>query len=357
MHSSQKMLAAGLRSLLFCPIWWRDELIGTLNFRSTSPERYSDQELQLAARVAQMIAGSIGISSANESLREESRVRQTLAEVSRVIGQGGMSGDAFDQFLNLVRLHVPVDTGFINYVTEETGMLTNLWVGREPLPGTYTNSTMQFDGRLTEQVIQTKLPVTVDMTDENDLENWSDSLSVSIRQGMKSVLAMPLISSSQVVGTLHFRAHQPKAYNQDQLEFLQLITDQIAGEIAMYQLQKQLETRTEERELLANLSRILSTDSPGIETLTPFAERLAQAISFDGIRVNFVDEDAGTITNTFQYGSVPNPHETVVPLQGTYARSSLRHCAGKDLELERAATLADPERIHGCSGSPGGKNR
>ena len=318
--SSRSMLAAGLRSLMTCPIWWRNELIGTLQFRSCSPERYSERELKLSARIAQVLAGSIGISRANQNLQVESGIRQTLAEVSRVITQGGMSSDSFDQFLTLLKRHISIDTGFINYVEEDTGMLTNLWVGGEPLPGTYTGSTMRFAGRLTEQAILAKEPVVVDMTDPVDFASWSESLDVSARLGIKSILALPLIANGRVVGTLQFRTRQPGAYTDDKLQFLRLITDQISGEIAMFKLQRQLERRTEERELLADLSRILSTETPGLENLTPFAERLTKSIKFDGMRVNFVDQDAGTITNTFQYRSVPNPGETVVPLQGTFTQ-------------------------------------
>ena len=50
----------GLRSLMGVPLIYRDEVIGTLHFRSKTPNAYGEQNLRMAEKVGAQIAGAIG---------------------------------------------------------------------------------------------------------------------------------------------------------------------------------------------------------------------------------------------------------------------------------------------------------
>ncbi len=49
---------AGLRSMMSVPLISRDEVIGTLHFRSKKPDAYIPQDLRLAERIGAQIAGA-----------------------------------------------------------------------------------------------------------------------------------------------------------------------------------------------------------------------------------------------------------------------------------------------------------
>lgn len=53
------VLKAGLRSILCVPLLYRDEVIGALHFRSKEPNAFSEQDLRLAERIGEQIAGTI----------------------------------------------------------------------------------------------------------------------------------------------------------------------------------------------------------------------------------------------------------------------------------------------------------
>ncbi|MCX5823209.1 MAG: GAF domain-containing protein, partial [Deltaproteobacteria bacterium] len=75
------------------------------------------------------------------------------------------------------------------------------------------------------------------------------TLASTFREGLRSLLCVPLISQDEVIGALHFRTKKPNAYTEQDLRLAERIGSQIAGVIASAQLYKDLrETETSLRE-------------------------------------------------------------------------------------------------------------
>lgn len=81
---------AGLRSMMSVPLISRDEVIGTLHFRSKKPDVYTKQDLRLAERIGAQIAGAIAnarffadLKKTETSLREsEARFRALFEQAA-----------------------------------------------------------------------------------------------------------------------------------------------------------------------------------------------------------------------------------------------------------------------------------
>ena len=70
---------AGMRSLMGVPLIYRDEVIGSLHFRSKTPNAYNEQDLLLAERIGAQIAGAI----ANAQLfTDRKRMEEEIREMS-----------------------------------------------------------------------------------------------------------------------------------------------------------------------------------------------------------------------------------------------------------------------------------
>ena len=77
-------IQAGMRSLLCVPLISRDEVIASLHFRTKKPNAYTEQDLRLAERIGEQIAGAIanaqlyaGLRKAEQELKEnEQRYRE-----------------------------------------------------------------------------------------------------------------------------------------------------------------------------------------------------------------------------------------------------------------------------------------
>jgi len=91
---------AGIRSLITVPLISRNDVIGTLNFRSKKQNAYTERDLHLAERIGTQIAGAIAHAQLFNALKkaesEQYRSRETaerlanemavIADIGRLIG-------------------------------------------------------------------------------------------------------------------------------------------------------------------------------------------------------------------------------------------------------------------------------
>src|SRR4030065_1279510 len=77
-------------------------------------------------------------------------------------------------------------------------------------------------------IIQTK--------DRKELQTCFPTLLTAFDTGLRSVIAVPLISKDQVIGAIHFRSTKPNAYSDQNLKLAENIASQVAGAIANAQL-------------------------------------------------------------------------------------------------------------------------
>ena len=115
---------AGFRSFLSVPLIASDEVIGALHLESTSPEAYTEQDLNLALSIAAQISGAIANAHLFEQLEtgeeELRRLTQKVIEaqeeerhrVSRELhDEAGQALTALKISLDLIRSDLSVDTG------------------------------------------------------------------------------------------------------------------------------------------------------------------------------------------------------------------------------------------------------
>ena len=94
---------AGLRSIMCVPLVYRDEVIGVLHFRSKKPNAYTEQDLRLAERIGEQIAGAIAnaqlyadLKKTENSLREsEGRFRGLVKQAAVGVAEIEMSTGRF----------------------------------------------------------------------------------------------------------------------------------------------------------------------------------------------------------------------------------------------------------------------
>ena len=94
---------AGMRSLMGVPLIYRDEVIGSLHFRSKTPNAYTDRDLRLAERIGAQIAGAIAnaqlfsdLKKTEKSLREsEGRFRGLVEQAAVGVAEIDMNTGRF----------------------------------------------------------------------------------------------------------------------------------------------------------------------------------------------------------------------------------------------------------------------
>lgn len=274
-----------------------------------------------------------------------SRENAIIAEIGRIISSTLNIGEVFERFAEEVRKVIPFDRIVIDgYIPEENSVPIAYVTGVE-IPGRRAGDIIPFAGSDTEYIMYTRSPLLIQTQDESELSSRFPALLPTFQAGFRSMLSVPLISKDQVIGGLHIRSFKPNAYTELDLRLSERVGNQISGAIANARLfieHKQAEealTRSEEEarrlarenEIMAEISRIISSTPDINKVYEGFADEVKKLISFDRITVNLFNfqKDIGIVSYVAGL-SVPGrqsgdflPLSNSVAKEATSKRSSL----------------------------------
>jgi GAF domain-containing protein len=85
---------------------------------------------------------------------------------------------------------------------------------------------------LNELIVRTRKGFVIQTGNSDELVARFPTLELAVRAGIRSFMAVPLISLDNLIGTLVFEAIKPDAYNERDLDLAERIGSQISGAIA-----------------------------------------------------------------------------------------------------------------------------
>ncbi len=148
---------------------------------------------------------------------------------------------------------------------------------------------------------------------------WSDPRFFPIpdtrEKPFKSLLAVPLVSQDRVIGAMNTQSHQPRSWNEGDIEFVALIADVVAGVLERAVLYEQTERRMRELAAVAEVSRAVIAPNYVDQTLRVVAEMAAHALGARRCSLLLLDEDARAYVPRAIYDEKSNtPDEPCWPL-------------------------------------------
>ena len=234
---------AGIRTLLAVPLIYGDQVIGSLNFTSTSVDAYVPDHVRMAKNVAAQITGAIANALLYARLEETERVLETLAEIGRILSSSLDIDEVYEGFAQEVRKLIPFDRLAITLTGELTGVEEGYYrrvysTGlQEYRP---QGEVVSLEGSVIEAARRAGSPVlfTAD-TEEEVARHYPGNLNL-FRSGIRTFLNAPLTFKGQVIGTLNFSSTTPGAYSDRELNLTQRLTTRISGVVANAQLHRQV---------------------------------------------------------------------------------------------------------------------
>jgi two-component system NtrC family sensor kinase len=168
-----------------------------------------------------------------------------MAEIGRIIGSTLNIEEVYERFAEEVHKLIPFDRVLVNTFDLESQSLSISYVTGVHVEGHRQGDILPLSGTLSEEVAQRKSGILIRLESERELAGRHPSFLLPFRTGIRSVMAVPLISKSQVIGSLHFWSRELEAYTQEDLNLAERVAAQIAGAIANAQLFEELK-RTQE---------------------------------------------------------------------------------------------------------------
>ncbi|MFW6056254.1 MAG: diguanylate cyclase [Chloroflexota bacterium] len=218
----EEVRTAGIE--LFLPLANRGELVAVLAVGSKAGGKsYSVEELELMHTVAGKVAASMEKQYLYEQLQKQDRELTLLNRLSRVVTSSLDMRDAFQGFSRELKKVVPLDHAAVALIDGDRIKLqaifgrinaTDLAEMSHSLAGTATEWIARHRRTVYQPDLQTKKTY------------WPDEHYA--REGLRSIVHVPLIVRDQVIGTLMVANQKPNVYTEESLSLLEQVSRQIA---------------------------------------------------------------------------------------------------------------------------------
>jgi len=326
-------LEAGLRSSLIVPVVWQEQVIGTLNFRCRTGEACSDRVVELAERIAAQISGAIANSRLHEQVLREAREREVLAEIGRIISSSLRIDDVYEEFASQVQFLFPVDLLAVYVLDQPSGSLVAQHVAGGESARVPKGSRLLMGDLSIEYLFPGRTGVIFDESAVSSLARRMGAPAEQIHAGFRSILAVPLVSRDKAIGVLCLRSMQYGAYGEQNLALAERIGAQIAGAMSNARLHAEVQRQAAEREMLAQIGRIISSTLDIDAVYKRFADEVRRLLPFDMISITTTDFERGTATHAFAEGdlAIGRAVGDPIPLTETLTDAVARERTGRVL--------------------------
>jgi GAF domain-containing protein len=225
--------------------------------------------------------------SENKHETKEMEEQLTLAaELSRLIISKANVGELCRDVAFMLRELMPIDWAAIGIIENPSGMLRLSPLSPKVNSSWELGDTIQLEGTPVHWVAQNKRALV-----ETDLQNesrfWTGTYY--LKQGLRSIVCMPLFSQGEVFGSLIIGCKKPNAYGERELKLLKYTATQLALPIENYRLRQG--NRHQEKQLTAlnELCSIIASGRQIGEVFPPFAQRLRKEVDFQRLSIAIVN--------------------------------------------------------------------
>ncbi|MCJ7494723.1 MAG: GAF domain-containing protein, partial [Deltaproteobacteria bacterium] len=233
----------GLRSSLRVPLISKEQVIGVLGFLSKKPKAYGERDIKLVENIGYQIAGAIANAQlfleqkrAEEAAQRLAQETTSIAEIGRIISSTLNIDEIYDRFAQEVKKLIEFDRISINHINPKENTSIILFTWGTTVSGRQSREFFPLAGSATGEVLKARASLIIQPDDEKDIATRLPAFLPVLQAGLRSTMAVPLISKGEMIAALFFYSKRPKAYTDQDLKLAESIGYQIAGAIANAQL-------------------------------------------------------------------------------------------------------------------------
>ena len=333
----------GIRSVMTVPLIVADKVLGILNIASYSPNAYGVHQRDLAERVANQIAGAIANSELHLMIQKQSKERETLGEIGRIIGSSLEIEDVYESFAEVIKEHIPFGRMAITLIQAESSNFYIAYVTGKTLAGRQAGDVLPLEGSLTSYVMEHPAGILLNSNEIEQTANLYPNSASVLRPDIKSTLAVPIFFREKTIGAILWDSLEDLVYNEDHLDFAERVASQIAGAIANAQLYASVQKQALARETLAEIGRIINASLDVSSIYDRFAEEVGKIISVDVLAIGIKNPDSNTLTFSYVSNSIVPERSvgSVIPIEGSMAERAISSRSANLIQTEDENYLRD----------------
>ena len=219
--------ANGFRAYVMLPLTTARKRIGALGIASRAPDSYTEDDLRLFRRIAELVAMAVENAQTRDALEAEKEHLRAMVEVNRSLVSSLDINHLLPVILEAVSKVMPHDfAGLTIYDPEKQGMQSVVLTAPKNQNGAERSWSLVPQEPL---VSQSMVSQEMQRFDRGQLAAMSSEFADwALNAGIQSLVCVPLKTSKHTLGTLNVGSVQPSAFNSVDEGLMRQVANQIA---------------------------------------------------------------------------------------------------------------------------------
>ena len=247
---------------LVVPLLNRDESIGALFLTSRTEMAFTQDDLNLAGRVAHQMAGAIANAQLYADRKRLAEENSVMASIGRIISSSLDIDAVYDRLGEETQRLIQFDRMSLSLYDADAQAMSITYVTGTDVPGRQYGAVVPLEGTIGGEVVRTKSPVLITRKEDEDILERFPGVKPHVIPGSDCFIAVPLLFQEELIGIYHLVSGKNVIYTHRHLDIAARIGNQIAGAIANSQLFAERGKAEEAARASENKYRTLVNESP-----------------------------------------------------------------------------------------------
>ena len=226
-----------------------------------------------------------------------------LAEISAIMARGRPGNEVFIKVSDVVSRLVAFDRIGIALLDPEDDTFSLVYVHGTPVAGREQGTNHTIDDSLNSYATRERVGLILNSEHPEEFLDRFPSLQANLDAGLKSFLTAPMVADGRVVGAISLRSKTICAYTEAELVILERVATLLAPALEQARLYTDLEREARERQILAEIGRVISSSPDVDDVYNRFADLVRQIIPADRVAVTALEEDGEKFVLLFNSGT------------------------------------------------------
>ncbi|GAB4409639.1 MAG: hypothetical protein OHK0032_05290 [Thermodesulfovibrionales bacterium] len=212
----------GIKSMLTLPIIARGRVIGILRLLTSEPRRFSQQDIDFAAALAEHCGTAIENARMYERQYKEARFLNALQEIARAVSSSMHLQEVMSLIVRKIADAMNTEAATIRLLDPSRKRLE--LVASHGLSERYLNKGPVDAEKSVSEALKGRHIAIYDVTTDARIVYKKEAKE----EGLCSMLVIPVTFRGAVIGVLRILTREPRTFNQDEIEFASALAEQAA---------------------------------------------------------------------------------------------------------------------------------